>query len=104
VQAFYPDPWPKRRHEARRLFTPAVLARVVELLAPGGTLHLVTDIDSYAAGIVAAVDADARVERIPEGLGLPPTRYAARALAAGRVPRDLAWRRVHPLRPANSVL
>jgi tRNA (guanine-N7-)-methyltransferase len=93
VQAFYPDPWPKRRHEARRLFVPDVLARVVDLLGGGGTLHLVTDIDSYAAGIVAALDADPRVERLPGGLGLPPTRYATRALAAGRVPHDLAWRR-----------
>lgn len=93
VQAFYPDPWPKRRHEGRRLFGPDVLRRLVTSLAPGGTLHLVTDIDSYAAGILAAAGADDRLERIGGGLGLPVTRYATRAAAAGRVPIDLAWRR-----------
>jgi hypothetical protein len=30
---------------------------------------------------------------LPGGLGVPDTKYARRAAAAGRTPIDLAWRR-----------
>jgi tRNA (guanine-N7-)-methyltransferase len=93
IQALHPDPWPKRRHAARRLFGPAVLGRCVELLAAGGLLHIVVDDDSYAAALHAELStrALARVEAPP----YPETKYARRALAAGRTVHRIAYVRTN---------
>lgn len=40
---FFPDPWPKRRHHRRRLFTAEFLAALHERLCPDGVVHLATD-------------------------------------------------------------
>ena len=43
VHIYFPDPWPKARHHRRRLIQPAFVARLHELLQPGGQLLIVTD-------------------------------------------------------------
>lgn len=92
VAAFHPDPWPKRRHAARRLFGAPVLARVCDVLAPGGTFHLVVDDDTYAAAVVAAAQELAlRASPAPPA---PETKYGRRAVAAGRTVHSLAWQRI----------
>lgn len=48
VQIFFPDPWQKRRHHARRLIQSEFVANVVDKLKPNGTLHLATDWEDYA--------------------------------------------------------
>lgn len=92
VQAFHPDPWPKRRHADRRLFRPAVLARLAELLAPGGLLHLVIDDDIYAGSVRAAVAEIPGLTPVEPPV-VPETKYGRRARVAGRTIHDLAWRR-----------
>jgi tRNA (guanine-N7-)-methyltransferase len=93
VQAFHPDPWPKRRHADRRLFGAEVLARLAELLAPGATLHLVTDDDTYAAGIRTAAAQIAALTPGPDDVAVPDTKYGRRARAAGREVHSLTWSR-----------
>jgi len=41
---YFPDPWPKRRHHRRRLFTPDFVAALARTLVPGGTVHVATDL------------------------------------------------------------
>lgn len=48
---YFPDPWPKKRHHKRRFFRADNLARLVELLVPGGLLRVKTDHADYAAVI-----------------------------------------------------
>jgi tRNA (guanine-N7-)-methyltransferase len=46
VETFYllfPDPWPKRRHHRRRIFSPEFLDSIHRALEPGGVLHIATD-------------------------------------------------------------
>src|SRR5262245_55406059 len=46
VQAFYllfPDPWPKRRHQCRRIFTRDFLDAIAAALEKHGALHVSTD-------------------------------------------------------------
>lgn len=50
VQAFYvffPDPWWKRAHEARRVVSPALLDVMAHLLAPAGAFEIRTDVEAY---------------------------------------------------------
>lgn len=39
----FSDPWPKVRHEKRRLTNPLFLTRYQHLLVPGGDIHMKTD-------------------------------------------------------------
>jgi tRNA (guanine-N7-)-methyltransferase len=91
IQALHPDPWPKRRHAARRLFSPTVLARSVELLSPDGAVHIVVDDDNYAAALHA--DLSALPVRLIEPPALPETKYGRRALVAGRTVHQIAYRK-----------
>lgn len=45
----FPDPWPKRKHSAHRLFTAEFVNACCELLTPNGELHFITDDPAYAA-------------------------------------------------------
>ena len=48
IHVLYPDPWWKRRHQVKRLFSLPFLDLVHELLVPGGVLHVRTDVEGYA--------------------------------------------------------
>ena len=43
VHIYFPDPWPKTRHHRRRLIQTPFIARLHDLLAPGGQVLIVTD-------------------------------------------------------------
>jgi tRNA (guanine-N7-)-methyltransferase len=48
VHVYFPDPWWKKRHLKRRVFTPEFVAECARVLCPGGRLHAVTDVQEYA--------------------------------------------------------
>ena len=55
VQACYilfPDPWPKRRHNKRRLVQPPFIDTLVRSLKPGGRIHFVTDFREYHEAVL----------------------------------------------------
>lgn len=93
VRAFFPDPWPKRRHRGRRLITPSFLDLVAGALAPGGRLELCTDDPGYARAMAATLAADARFGELHRARAdRPVTYYERRALDAGRPVVDLCAR------------
>lgn len=47
IHVYFPDPWWKKRHQKRRLFTAEFVAECAKALRPGGRLHLVTDVADY---------------------------------------------------------
>ncbi|HYN56853.1 MAG TPA: tRNA (guanosine(46)-N7)-methyltransferase TrmB [Motilibacterales bacterium] len=93
IRAFFPDPWPKVRHHKRRLVQPAFVRRAAALLAPGGTLHLATDITGYADQMLAVCAAEPLLDvgagLIPRPPWRPVTGYERRGVAAGRASADL---------------
>ena len=48
VHVYFPDPWWKKRHHKRRLWTPEFAAQCARVLRPGGILYAVTDVEEYA--------------------------------------------------------
>jgi len=44
----FPDPWWKKRHQKRRLITPALLDEIARLLRSGGELFVQTDVEERA--------------------------------------------------------
>ncbi|MGZ3337533.1 MAG: tRNA (guanosine(46)-N7)-methyltransferase TrmB [Isosphaeraceae bacterium] len=70
VHVYFPDPWWKKRHKKRRVFTAALLASVVRVLEPGGELHVATDVDEYFDVIRTLVAAELRLVE----LTVPPCK------------------------------
>jgi len=44
---YFPDPWPKKRHNKRRLISSAFLQSLIPSLKPGGALYYATDFKDY---------------------------------------------------------
>lgn len=50
---YFPDPWPKKRHQKRRLVQPDFVNALARTLMPGGEVRLATDHAGYFADILA---------------------------------------------------
>lgn len=48
IHLFFPDPWPKKRHNKRRIVNENFLTQVHKKLKPGGFIHVATDWVPYA--------------------------------------------------------
>lgn len=44
----FPDPWPKARHQKRRIIQPDFLDALARIMKPGGQVRFATDVRSYA--------------------------------------------------------
>ncbi len=61
---FFPDPWPKARHEDNRLFNPRFMDALHRTLEDNGCLHVATDHLPYFEQILGLLKADSRFEEI----------------------------------------
>jgi tRNA (guanine-N7-)-methyltransferase len=57
VRIYFPDPWPKKRQQKRRLIQPEFAALLARCVSTGGRLHLATDWAEYAEQMLAVLDA-----------------------------------------------
>ena len=88
----YPDPWPKRRQNKRRLVSEAMIAELARVARPGAELRFATDIDDYAGWtlrrFLASPDFAWNAGRADDWRkpwqGWSATRYEAKARGAGR--------------------
>ncbi|MBY0526804.1 MAG: tRNA (guanosine(46)-N7)-methyltransferase TrmB [Gemmataceae bacterium] len=65
VHVYFPDPWWKKRHLKRRLFTSEFAALCEVVLRPGGVLHLATDVEDYFAMATELVAQNTKLDRLP---------------------------------------
>jgi tRNA (guanine-N7-)-methyltransferase len=56
---YFPDPWPKKRHHKRRLFSAANLERLLRALRIGGAIRVATDHAEYFEAITQLFQANA---------------------------------------------
>jgi len=96
---FFPDPWPKKRHDRRRLVTPRFASLAASRLVPGGLWRLATDWPAYAGQMLDVLAAEPLLQNVHDGPAprwdpRPPTRFERRGIAAGRSITDLSFRRV----------
>ena len=98
----YPDPWPKRRHNKRRLISDAMIRELARVVRPGAELCFATDIDDYAGWtlhrFLASPDFAWRAREADDWRrpwpDWPGTRYEAKARREGRKPVYLTFSRV----------
>ncbi len=86
VHIYFPDPWPKARHQKRRLLEPATVDLVLGLLAPAGRLYFATDHLDYGASVAEVLRSHPAVrveQRLKPWEGGPRTHYESRYLREG---------------------
>lgn len=97
----FPDPWPKRRHAARRILAPAVLDELARLIRPAGRLVLASDhpvAKSWLLQSASSHPAFRWTARRPVDWrecpqGLVPTRYMMKAERESRTPNWFLFER-----------
>ncbi len=61
---YFPDPWPKKRHNKRRLINPAFLQSLIPSLKPGGCIYYATDFKDYFDQMVEVSRASKEIKEI----------------------------------------
>ena len=92
----FPDPWPKKRHAARRILQTALLDQLAVMIRPGGLLVLASDDPTAKSWLLQAANARddfVWTARVPEDwrqrpVELPETRYMKKA---DRAERQSSW-------------
>lgn len=82
----FPDPWPKKRHQRRRLLQPAFVSALARRLVPGGELHAATDHAEYAAQIDRVLAAEPLLENVL------PAPFASEVPGRLRTAYEEIWR------------
>jgi len=99
LHIFYPDPWPKKRHQKRRLIRDGLSDILASRLSSGGYLYFVTDIEDYA---IWALDVLTRTKGLcnrfeafaPRQEWRPETKFEAHAQRDGRGTWELIFDRI----------
>jgi tRNA (guanine-N7-)-methyltransferase len=96
---FFPDPWPKRRHERRRVATSEFLGAIHRALCSRGALHIATDDRNYFEQIERVAHRDPRFGTITnsETNSLPATRFQRRFEKGNVAIYRLTLRKVSPV-------
>ena len=80
----FPDPWPKKRHQRRRIVTKDFLTAVHRLLAPAGCFRIATDQADYFDAIRELIVGSALIEEPAEREEMfPLTTFEKRFRADG---------------------
>jgi tRNA (guanine-N7-)-methyltransferase len=93
----FPDPWPKKRHYARRLIQPELVALLHDRLVSGGRVTIATDHPNYAAWIAAILESQEELgscfstTAVHELSGRRPTKYEQKARGANLPVYYFVW-------------
>lgn len=65
VHVYFPDPWWKKRHKKRRVFTGELVGQIARALEPGGELRVASDVEEYFALIQSLIAGDPQFRQQP---------------------------------------
>lgn len=93
---WFPDPWPKRRHQKRRLIEPGFIELLSRALKPGAYIHIATDWEPYAEVILGLLEGTKGLRNTHSKWSPKPsyrfsTKFERRGLAANRIIRDIVF-------------
>ena len=97
IHIFFPDPWPKKRQQKRRLIQPEFVRLLATRLTPTGYLHCATDWEDYANQMLEVLSADTHLQNMANGFTprppyRPQTKFESRGLRLGHGVWDLVFR------------
>lgn len=97
INIFFPDPWPKKRHQKRRLIKQAFINQLIQALIARGIIHFVTDLEDYAKEVDQLLSTTPSLEVIQHAIAnllkheRPETKYERRAKMKGHVIHELLY-------------
>ena len=101
VRIYFPDPWPKKRHQKRRLIQSSLIELMASRMCLGALFHLATDWEPYAMHMLEVMrSSDGFVNLSPSGdfcdrpEWRPQTKYERRGESLGHQVRDLLYKRI----------
>lgn len=102
VFILFPDPWPKKRHNKRRIISKVLLDELARTLKSGAVIRFASDIDDYVDWCLRHFMAHPAFEwcaQRPQDWRIrpkdwPETRYEKKALGEGRRSSYLEFRRI----------
>ena len=90
VLIYFPDPWPKKRHQKRRILRSDFLHNLALCLKPKGFLHIATDCSHYGQTILECIALEPLLTNLaPTDHGGEPrhrqtlTKYESRGIEQG---------------------
>ena len=93
IHLFFPDPWPKKKHNKRRIVNPEFLSLIAPKIKSGGFIHIATDWVPYAEVIAEAFAASdifsGGVVQRPEWR--PLTRFEGQGITKDHQVTDLRY-------------
>jgi tRNA (guanine-N7-)-methyltransferase len=101
VETFYllfPDPWPKRRHQRRRIVTPDFLNSVHAALEHNGVIYIATDHHDYFRKIKEIGESVPGFVIDDDDVDLPQSKFGLAFRQKGAPIYWLALRKVSPVR------
>lgn len=81
VRIFFPDPWPKKRHQKRRLVQADFLSQISSKLKSGAVIHIATDDAHYAEHCLSVLEKHPNYEISSRKMYRPLTKFAKKAIA-----------------------
>jgi tRNA (guanine-N7-)-methyltransferase len=101
VFILFPDPWPKRRHNRRRIVNLSILDVLARVMANGSELRLATDDQDYLVWMLRHMTAHPAFEWLADRADdwrvrsddWPDTRYEGKNRSSGPGPTFLRYRR-----------
>ncbi len=99
IHVYFPDPWPKNKHERNRLFRPHFTRWVARILQPDGHILIRTDDPGYFSQVTTIFTQDHEFDPIPtpDSLKSFRTEFEIQWNAMGIPTNYAAYRRI----PAN---
>ena len=96
IHIFFPDPWPKKRQQKRRLIQAPFVSLLASRLAPGGYLHCATDWQDYAEQMLSVLGDEPRLKNTAAGYSPKPsyrplTKFETRGIKLGHGVWDLIF-------------
>lgn len=101
IYLLFPDPWPKKKHAARRFVNPNNLNQLSRLLKAGGILQIATDHQVYKRWVLEQMRSRSDFEwtaKTSDDWRYPPadwheTKYQRKAIREGRKPVFFEYRK-----------
>ena len=94
VHIYFPDPWPRKKQQKRRIIRPEVLDEIARVLVPDGWAIYVTDHEEYFEAAAPLIEQRFQAERRIPGPDDPPrTNYEAKYREQGRAIYEIRFRK-----------
>ena len=96
IHLFFPDPWPKKKHNKRRIVSEAFLSLIHPKIKKGGFIHIATDWVPYAVSIQEVFAGSTLFTGgvIEKPVWRPVTRFEGQGIDKDHAVNDMLYKKV----------